>query len=217
MQNHDNMLGSSFKKVLPFVLILILVLSVIPLNTENSQGQTDGVRWYSYSEGLSKAKEEGKPVFIDFWASWCGPCQQMEDEVYPDQDVIEKSRDFINIKVNVDENGDLAGEYGVDSIPTLVFLNSDGEEVSRNVGALSADGLVSEMDDVLDTVGQNDDGSGGSGVEDTINEGGSTDSSEEESFWQSFIFIEIIISVIASIAIVLALYMKKEDEEEEGE
>lgn len=210
------MLERSFKKILPFILLFLLVLSAIPMSTEKTQAQTDGVRWYSYSEGLSKAKEEGKPIFIDFWASWCGPCQQMEDEVYPDQDVIEKSRDFINIKVNVSKNEGLAREHGVSNIPTLVFLNSDGEEVSRNVGALSADGLVSEMDDVLDTVNQNSDSSSGPGVEDTINEGGSTDNSEEEPFWQSFIFIEIIISVIASIAIVLTLKMKNKDGEEEG-
>ena len=74
-----------------------------------------------------------KPVLVDFFATWCGPCQMMSPLV---SELSEEHPEIIVGKLNVDDYGDLARKYRVASIPTLILFKK-GEIAAKNVGAVS--------------------------------------------------------------------------------
>ena len=79
----------------------------------------------------SEVMNSDKPVLLDFWAPWCGPCRR----VVPIVEEIARERDDIKVgKVNVDEQPELAARFGVMSIPTLVVMK-DGKIVNQSMGA----------------------------------------------------------------------------------
>lgn len=79
-----------------------------------------------------------KPVLVDFYADWCGPCQMLSPVV----DEVAEERDDIKVgKINVDEQMELAQKYGVMTIPTLLVIKN-GEIVNKHIGALSKSGVT---------------------------------------------------------------------------
>ena len=73
-----------------------------------------------------------KPVIVDFWAEWCGPCHAVAPVL--DRIVEERSGEVKLVKVNIDEQQDLAQRYGVASIPTMILFR-DGEPAAAAIGA----------------------------------------------------------------------------------
>lgn len=99
----------------------------------------------AWAEALTKAKSEEKLIFVDAFASWCGPCKRMAKETFPDAKVgAFFNANFINLKIDMEkpENAEFAGKYPVNSYPTLFFIDSDGKVVMREIGAKTADQLI---------------------------------------------------------------------------
>lgn len=87
--------------------------------------------------------DSDKPVLVDFWATWCGPCMMLAPIV---SEIAEEYSDFLKVgKVNVDEEPVTSLEYKVSSIPTLMLFK-DGKVLKKAVGYMSKQELITELD-----------------------------------------------------------------------
>lgn len=91
--------------------------------------------------------ESGKPVIIDCWATWCGPCKAMSPLI--DQLAQEYEGKVVIGKYNVDEEGDLATEYRVMSLPTILFFKNGEKAPIRLAGSQTRETLVAKIEELL--------------------------------------------------------------------
>jgi len=124
------------------ILHTLLALA-FSLNTLSAQG----IEFFhgTWAEALEKAKTEERLIFVDAFASWCGPCKRMSSQTFPDPKAGEFfNANFVNLKIDMEkpENSEFAGKYPVNSYPTLMFIDATGKVVLKEVGAKGVDQLL---------------------------------------------------------------------------
>ena len=93
-------------------------------------------------ENLQKTFQENAKVLIDFYADWCGPCRMLAPVI---EEVKNEVKDVKVVKINVDENQEIAAQYGVRSIPTLVVVK-DGKVAKQAVGFRSKKDILQMLE-----------------------------------------------------------------------
>ena len=120
------------------IILIVLTSANIPeLSSETENKEGIAFHQGSWDEALQLAKKQGKPIFLDISASWCGPCKMLKSKTFPNQEVGEfYNANFINVAVD-GEKGEgiaLAQKYRIKGYPSLIFINSSGEVVAQTAG-----------------------------------------------------------------------------------
>ncbi len=97
----------------------------------------------NFEQEVTKAN---KPVIVDVYATWCGPCQMMEPIITALEKELQATHSFV--KINVDESRDLAVQFGVTSIPTFVFVK-DGKVKGKETGYINKEDLKAKITELL--------------------------------------------------------------------
>ena len=127
------------------IAVIISLISISFLFTQATFNESEilnkgeGIEFFhgSFDEALALAKKENKMIFMDAYATWCGPCKGMSRDVFTSKRVGEMFNEkFINIKMDMEkgEGPALARKYGVRAYPTLFFLDSEGKVIGKEMG-----------------------------------------------------------------------------------
>ncbi|NLE57386.1 MAG: thioredoxin fold domain-containing protein [Planctomycetes bacterium] len=101
--------------------------------TDKAEGWAEG-----FEAAKARAAEANRLLFVDFYATWCGPCQLLDNSVFPKPEVVDAMADWVKVKVDVDRQRQIASEFRVYAMPTLIALSPQGKEIDRVMGYLDA-------------------------------------------------------------------------------
>jgi len=96
------------------------------------------IHWvHDFEEAKRTAAETGRPIFVKWTATWCGPCKIMDRETFAEATIAERlSENYICAKIDADENASLARSLRIRALPTVQVFNADGDELDRSVGLM---------------------------------------------------------------------------------
>ena len=120
------------------------IFAEIPRKSDKSSSIPDSERSFNMSlihvtkENFDEVKASDKPVLLDFFATWCGPCRMIAPFI---EQIADEHPEYVVAKIDVDEEPELAQQFGVQSIPTLVVIKN-GEVVNTAVGGRPKAGIL---------------------------------------------------------------------------
>jgi thiol:disulfide interchange protein len=111
------------------------------------------IQWFTDTKAaIAESERTGKPIFVDAYADWCSWCVKLDEDVYTDARFIEFMKQFVPLKLDVDDEADgtqFAEDYAVSALPTLMIINSKGHVVHSVEGYLPAEELITELKSCL--------------------------------------------------------------------
>lgn len=135
------------------VATVILAFAFIPGKREAAKGTglvsgtSQGIQFIedNWNKALEQAKKENKLIFLDAYASWCGPCKLLKKKTFPDKEAGDFfNKNFINVAVDMEkgEGPSLGAKYRVTAYPTLIITDADGNIVTYTQGYINAKQLI---------------------------------------------------------------------------
>jgi len=130
------------KKYLSYIGILLVAGAIYAFNNppvDFEKENPDGIQFFkgSWEEALAKSKKEQKPIFLDIYATWCGPCKKLAKYTFSDKEVAKYyNANFINLSLDGEKDlgGVLANQYGITGYPALLFINPNGQLIQQFSG-----------------------------------------------------------------------------------
>ncbi len=138
------------KSQLQFATLILAFLYLLPLSSTAQGIQFETGTW---EEVKAKAKETNKPIFVDAYTTWCGPCKWMANNTFTVEEVgTYMNKNFISIKIDMEKGEGItfAKEHKVNVFPTLLYFSANGELMHKGIGAKDAEQLLSLSKDATD-------------------------------------------------------------------
>lgn len=139
------------KSVIIIGIIIVVAIAAYAIlgsqSQKNDESQNSELNWHTdLNSALEEAKKTNKPIFIDFHAQWCSYCKKLDENTLSDPQVQEKLKSkYILAKIDTDKYPNIASDYKIYGLPTIVYLNSNGIETKRNEGYLGPNELLNQL------------------------------------------------------------------------
>jgi thiol:disulfide interchange protein DsbD len=136
-----------FKYIFSIVIIALGSYMLYPTESKSPD-------WNKYTDAIyEEAIDTNQPLIIDFYADWCIPCKELDALTFSDDRVIKKSEEFVNIKVDMtktmsDETERIRNKFKIVGMPTVLIIDSQGEEIHRITGFVNSDEFLELLSDV---------------------------------------------------------------------
>lgn len=139
------------KTVLYFIAIVGIAAAIAfkPIEKAPIKTDADGITFFkgTFDEALKASAEQGKPIFMDAYTTWCHWCKELDKKTFSDAEVVAYlNENFINLKMDMErgEGPKLAQKYNVQGYPTLLFINSKGTTIGNIYGFATAENFLKD-------------------------------------------------------------------------
>ena len=113
---------------------------------QQKPAEAANIQWVnSFDDGLKIARARNCPLMVDFSAEWCGWCKKLDEETWTNKDVILLAKGFVCVKIDCDTDRQTPARYGAKSLPTILFMSTDGKVIHQVLGYRNAEDMIAEM------------------------------------------------------------------------
>ena len=136
---------------------LTILLLIVGCEKQINEDSRHGIQWgNNLDSAFTIASNSNKIIMIDFMAEWCPPCKKMDKNTFSNTNIINKSNEFIAVRIDIDKQQNIAEQYngnarkyGGIGIPNILFLDKEKNNIRHIVGFHDVDQLLGIMDSVL--------------------------------------------------------------------